>query len=211
MNWICKYAVLVLSCVDWIEFANMETASPTRPGKNHDRILLLRLVLLSLLCWTQGGCTDTSADKALVDSVGANAYIGRGGPRNGHDFVVYSDVLAKWVREIPEIPNGTPVDEVIRRLGEPDYAYVNAPELSWSPHADRIAVYSVVMDRTDKSAPVTKKTLVDVESIDLVFDSDGRYKSYLVNNPLHANNYGPFDADQDLASLLNAGPAATAP
>src|SRR5580658_3804114 len=121
----------------------METTQPSRRGKNHDRMWLLRFILPLGLCLTQVGCTETPAERALFNSNYANAHIDRGGPRNGHDFVVYPEVLAKWVSEIPEIAMGTPADEVIRRLGEPDYAYVNAPELSWSPHADLIAVYEV--------------------------------------------------------------------
>ena len=174
------------------------------------RMRLLRFMLLPILCLTLAGCTESPADKA-VSADNAKLHLSRGGPRNGHPWVVYPDVLAKWVGEIPEIAKGTPADEVIRRLGEPDLTYVNAPELSWSPHADRIATYYVAMDRTDKNLPLSPASLACIESINLVFDSDGRYKSYWVDNPLHVRNDAPPDADQDLTSLLHAGPAATAP
>ena len=176
---------------------------------------LLRFILPPVLCLTQVGCLWTPAERALFSSDHAHAYVGRGGPRNGHDFVVYPDVLAKWVREIPEIAKGTSADEVIRRLGEPDLAYENGDSLFWDPSADRIAVYCVVMDRIDTYEPMSSTAvLADTESIVLIFDSHDRYKSYWVDNPshLHRNSF-PDDwlQDQDLTSLPHAGPAATAP
>jgi hypothetical protein len=182
---------------------------------------LLRLTLLPVLCVTQLGCTDTPAGKA-VSADDAKPQLSRGGPRNGHPWVVYPDVLAKWVREIPEIAKGTPADEVIKRLGEPDQDYINAPE-TFDPFAsdagyDRYVVYFVAMDDAFKGAPVNSASyLVDIESIALVFGPDNRYKTYWVDNPLHPFSVNtlstPINPDQifdhDLTSLVLAGPAAS--
>src|ERR1700722_18565139 len=94
---------------------------------------LFWFMLLPIFCFMQTGCTDTPAGKA-VSSDDAKPHLSRGGPRNGYLWVVYPDVLAKWVREIPEIAKGTPADEVIKRLGEPDQDYINAPE-TFNPFA----------------------------------------------------------------------------
>src|SRR5580700_9488300 len=90
---------------------------------------LLRLMLLSVLCLAHVGCIDTPAGRAVTaDEDKAKPHLSRGGPRNGYLWVVYPDILAQWVREIPEIGKGTSADEVIKRLGDPDQDYINAPE-----------------------------------------------------------------------------------
>jgi hypothetical protein len=175
---------------------------------------LLRLTLLPVLCVTQLGCTDTPAGKA-VSADHAKLHLSRGGPRNGHPWVVYPDVLAKWVREIPEIAKGTPGGEVIKRLGEPDQDYICAPETinPFFPDAgyDRYVLYFVAMDRWSEYEPISPTNLINIESIDLSFGPDNRYKTYWVENPLHPwiRNEEPATPDQDLASLTRAGPAAS--
>jgi hypothetical protein len=172
-------------------------------------------MLLPVLCLTQWGCTDTPAGKA-ASADDAELHLSRGGPRNGHPWVVYPDVLAKWVREIPEIAKGTPGDEVIKRLGEPDQDYINAPEpfgpFYFFPDAgyDRYVLYFVAMDRWDEYLPISSTNLIDIESIALIFGPDNRYKTYWVQNPLHPwkSNEEPATLDQDLTSLAQAGPAA---
>jgi hypothetical protein len=69
---------------------------------------LLRFMLLPVLCLTQASC-DTPAGRAVTaDEDKAKPHLNRGAPRNGHPWVVYPDVLAKWAREIPEIAKGNP-------------------------------------------------------------------------------------------------------
>lgn len=175
---------------------------------------LLRLTLLPVLCVTQLGCTDTPAGKA-VSADHAKLHLSRGGPRNGHLWVVYPDLLAKWVREIPEIAKGTPGGEVIKRLGEPDQDYICAPETinPFFPDAgyDRYVLYFVAMDRLDEYEPFSSTNLTEIESITLIFGPDNRYKTYWVENPLHhyRNDSIDFLQDQDLTSLTQAGPAAS--
>ena len=105
------------------------------------------------------------------------------------------------------IAKGTPADEAMGRLGEPDMEYENAPGIfPWDPPGDRIVVYYVAMNRTIKTLPLSAAQYI--ESIELVFGNDNHYKGYWVDNPLH-----PFrlDAppDRDLASLIRKGPAAS--
>jgi hypothetical protein len=176
---------------------------------------LLRLMLLPVLCLTHLGCTDTPAGKA-VSADDAKPHLSRGGPRNGHPWVVYPDTLAKWVREMPEIAKGTPADEVIKRLGEPDEDYINAPEIFFPVFFpdrgyDRCVLYFVAMDRFDEYEPISSTNLREIESINLIFDPDNRYKTYWVENPLHPwkLNEPPATPDQDLMSLIREGPAAS--
>ena len=112
-------------------------------------------MFLSILFLTPPGCIDTPAGKAVTADEGkAKPHLGRGGPRNGYPWVVSPEILAKWIHEIPQITKGTPGDEVIKRLGEPDGDYINAPDpapWSWSDRGyDRIAVYIVAMDDAGK-------------------------------------------------------------
>jgi hypothetical protein len=181
---------------------------------------ILPFTLLSVLCLTQVGCLETPAEKAITGNH-PNAHIGRGGPRGGYPWVVYPDVLAKWIREIPQIAKGTSADDVIRRMGEPDGDYENAPVWFFPPNppADRCVEYFVAMDDPFKGAPVNfPSNLVSIESINLVFGPDNRYKTYWVENPLHHRNLNttlgaPITPDQlfdqDLTSLMLAGPAAS--
>jgi hypothetical protein len=166
----------------------------------------LRLMLVPVLCLAPIGCVETPAEKAMTQH-DPKVHLGRGGPRNGYDWVVYPSVLAKWISETPEIAKGTPADEAMGRLGEPDMEYENAPGIfPWDPPGDRIVVYYVAMNRTIKTLPLSAAQYI--ESIELVFGNDNHYKGYWVDNPLH-----PFrlDAppDRDLASLIRKGPAAS--
>jgi hypothetical protein len=174
-----------------------------------------RLRLLPVLCLTLVGCIDTPAGKAVTaDEGGEKPHLSRGCPRNGYLWVVSPDVLAKWVREIPEIAKGTSGDEVIKRLGEPDLDYICGPDpgpFSSDAGYDRWVVYYVAMDRDGAGI------LNDIESIALVFGPDNRYKTFWVENPLHHHKLStipgaPITADQlfdhDLTSLMLAGPAA---
>ena len=166
---------------------------------------LLQFTFLLIWCLTQTGCSETPAEKAITGNH-PNAHLARGGPRNGHDFVVYPDVLAKWIREIPEIARGTSADEVIRQMGEPDLDYENGPGIFWGPPADRIVVYYVAMDRLSKDEPLSSARYI--ESIDLVFDTENRYMTFWVDNPLHPCKLSA-PPDQDLTSLILVGPAAS--
>jgi len=169
---------------------------------------------MTVLCLTHVGCVDTPAGKAVTaDEDKAKPHLNRGGPRNGYPWVVYPDVLANWVREIPEIAKGTPGDEVIKRLGEPDQDYICGPDpgpFSSDAGYDRWVLYFVAMD--------SSTNLIAIESIDLVFGPDNRYKTFWVENPLHRHNVNttpgaPITTDElfdhDLTSLMLAGPAAS--
>ena len=189
---------------------------------------LLRLMLLPVLCLTQFGCLDTPAGNA-VSADDAKPHWGRGGPRNGYIWVVYPDILAKWVREIPEIARGTPADQVIKRLGEPDCDCIAGPvtlaNFIWLPYpdrgCDRWVQYIVAMDNRvemDSSGKhfyfVPLSDASDIENITMIFDQDNHYKTYWVENPLHPSkmdapfNPDPSTWDHDLTSLMLAGPAA---
>jgi hypothetical protein len=180
-------------------------------------------MLLPILCLTQVGC-DTPAGRAVTaDEDIAKPHLSRGGPRNGHLWVVYPNILAQWVREIPEIAEGTPAEEVIKRLGEPDEDYICAPETffpSFFPDRgfDRWVEYYVAMDKWLDGLPNSSTNLTEIESIALVFGPDDRYKTYWVENPLHRRKLNtapgaPITPDElfdhDLTSLMRAGPAAS--
>lgn len=163
---------------------------------------VLRLMALIVLGLTAVGCVDTPAGKA-VDADHAEPYYERGGPRDGYAWMVNADVLAKWVREIPQITLGTEAEEVVKRLGKPDQDYVAGGVTIWFSDKgyDRCLTYFVAMDRNEASE------LVGDECITLYFDQDNRYKSYEVDNPLHRKgNEVPATPDQGVARLMPARP-----
>jgi hypothetical protein len=79
-------------------------------------------------------------------------------------------------------------------------------------------LYFVAMDRWFDRLPISSTNLMDIESIDIVFGPDNRYKTYWVENPLHHHKVNttpgaPITTDElfdhDLTSLMLAGPAAS--
>jgi hypothetical protein len=156
---------------------------------------LLRFVFLPILCLTQTACIETPAER---DATGGdpNVHLTRGGPRNGYDFVVSRDILARWISEIPEITKGTLPPEVIGRLGKPDEDFAEGP---WNqPCPGRCLVYFVAVYRFGDAGDYS-------EEINLEFDPNNHYVGYGLQIPFHRSDF----PDQALSALINKWPVAS--
>jgi hypothetical protein len=155
----------------------------------------LLLMILTGFCLMHAGCTLTPAEKAVTGEH-PNAHLGRGGPRNGYDFIISPNERAVWIREIPQIDKGTSADEVIRRLGEPDHDWLDFV-VGFGPVTGRSLIYYVAIYRVGNSTEGMD------QYIDLEFDPNNRFYSYwLVGN-------SGVRYDEGLSTLMDVGPAAS--
>jgi hypothetical protein len=166
----------------------------------------LQLMILTGFCLMHLGCglidlTVTPAEKAATGDH-PNAHLSRGGPRNGYDFIISPSERARWIREIPQIAKGTSVDEVIRRLGEPDQDDVNFEHI-FGPVSGRTLTYYLAIYRVIYSS-VGKDQLVM-----LLFSRDNRFEYYLADGG--SGICFDMSALVDVGSAASRGPATSRP
>jgi len=157
---------------------------------------LLQIMAMVAVCSLQPGCFMPTPASVAATGDHPNAHVGRGGPRNGYDFVVTPEVLKKWIREVPQIAKGTPADEVIKRFGEPDDDYPLFAGFG-APYRGRTLTYLVAGSR------VNNQGLWPDEAIRLVFDNFYHYENYWVES-----HWMPM-YNADLSEWTRKGPAAT--